>query len=113
MEKITYSTDGTNEQQKLSGKNPYDLINEQREQLDIILSKDGSLVKLAAASTEINTKEGAKVVAGRKTSQIASNRLVYQQRHRRMDLQDKMDFGPIHRCCQIFNVLVRKFFKYN
>lgn len=67
---------------------------------DITLSEDGSLIK--KTDSNINPRQ----VKGH-TEQIPQippqiNRV---QKKRKIDLQDKLDFGPIHRCCQIFNVL--------
>ena len=69
-------------------------------EFDIMLSEDGSLVKKQTGNSKRTSENSASIAE--------QHQLIGQiNKNRRMDLQDKMDFGPVHRCCQIFNVLVR------
>jgi hypothetical protein len=88
--------DSKNARHNSNAANPAD-------ELDITLSADGSLIKKPIGNAKRNIEKSS---GG---SPDSNGRLLYQQqqhKQRRMDLQDKMNFGPVHRCCQIFNVLV-------
>uniref|UniRef100_A0A915DX01 Exocyst complex component EXOC6/Sec15 N-terminal domain-containing protein n=1 Tax=Ditylenchus dipsaci TaxID=166011 RepID=A0A915DX01_9BILA len=55
---------------------------------DIELSEDGSLLKKSPRS---------------ETSNSTKNKALSEEEN--LSAQDMIDFGPVHRCCQIFNVL--------
>ena len=69
-----------------------------QQSLDIMLSADGSLIK--ATTSTSNSSQNLQQHLGQ------TNEKQQHQVHYRLDAHDKLDFGPVHRCCQIFNVLV-------
>lgn len=70
--------------------------------LDIMLSSDGSLIKTTNSTS--NSPQSL---------QQQSRGNITEKRPSRLDAHDKFDFGPVHRCCQIFNVLVPYNTQYN
>jgi hypothetical protein len=73
------------------------------DELDITLSADGSLIKKPIIG---NTKRSVEKSSGGGGSPDSNDRLLDQDQQQQQKQQDKKDFGPVHRYCQIFNVLV-------
>ncbi|KAL7074692.1 hypothetical protein ACQ4LE_005557 [Meloidogyne hapla] len=67
-------------------------LSRRQQSLDIKLSADGSVIKTSTSSKNSQNIQ----------QMIQANE---QQNQCRLDAHDKLDFGPVHRCCQIFNVL--------
>ncbi|KAL3089211.1 hypothetical protein niasHT_021155 [Heterodera trifolii] len=77
------------------------------ELLDIAISEDGSLLRKTAnvakpmqRDSEAKTIEKPKPMARK---MLPANK--QQHQHVQLHSQDKLDLGPVHRCCQIFNVM--------
>uniref|UniRef100_A0A914KIZ6 Exocyst complex component n=3 Tax=Meloidogyne incognita group TaxID=654580 RepID=A0A914KIZ6_MELIC len=71
-------------------------LSRKQQSLDIKLSADGSVIK-----TNISTSNSSQNLQ----QQLANSTEKHQPINCRFDAYDKLDFGPVHRCCQIFNVL--------
>ncbi|CAK5127180.1 unnamed protein product [Meloidogyne enterolobii] len=71
-------------------------LSRKQQSLDIKLSADGSVIK-----TNISTSNSSQNLQQHLANSTEKNQPI----NCRFDAYDKLDFGPVHRCCQIFNVL--------
>ena len=63
----------------------------------IQISTDGSILKRKTDESPFQSNSAE----SRRQPKIE-----HQHATKKISIQDKIDFGPLHRCCQIFNVLV-------